>query len=184
MPPRLRAFPSVGLPGCGLSQSWASPVSVLPSCGPSRLWAIPFVGRSGSVSSVLAFPVVAPSSYSPGVYLGLPFWRTPVAPSCPSGAIFRRAPGLFWTSGCLLPAALAKLPDFFRRMPVVFSRRFPFRRHFLGGSPFSWIYARLFWAGGWQLPAAPVKLAVFLLNGRPTLPRGVSPERTPSCSLG
>ena len=52
-------------------------------------------------------------------------------------------------------------------MPVVFSRRFPFRRHFLGGSPFSWIYARLFWAGGWQLPAAPVKLAVFFVERAP-----------------
>ena len=96
-PSLLRASPSV----CGPSRLWALPVagcpglgppsvSGLPSCGPPRLWSIPFVATPVPCTPSSAFPVVAPSSYSPGVYLGLPFRRTPVASFRPPVVPFRR----------------------------------------------------------------------------------------------
>ena len=142
-PSRSWAFSVVGFPGRGPPRFRSFLVVGLPVCGPSRLSAIPV-----PCPLLLAFPVDAPSSYFPGVSLGLLFRGLPLRlldrPSRPSGASFRRAPGLFWTGGVLLPAVLAKLPGFFERAPVAFSRRFPFRRHFLDRCPFSWIYARLF----------------------------------------
>ena len=170
MPPRPWAFPVVGLPGCGLSRSWAPP-----GFGPSQLWASAFV----------VHPICGPPRFR--VLRRRPsrlLLRRHILEASIWVSFFVDPRCVFSTARCALPApffggrpvcsgrangccALRWLSCqiFFERMPVSCPRRCPIRRQFLDGRPFSWIYARLSWAGGWQVPAVPAKLAVFLLGG-------------------
>ena len=145
MPPRPWASPVVGLPGCGPSRLRAFPVVGPPGFGPSQLRAVPFVGQ----------PVCRPSRFRdlccwPSRLLlcrhifQASIWVFSTARRALPAPVFGGRPVCSGRAECCCPLCWLSCQIFFERAPVAFSRRFPFRRHFLDRCPFSWIYARLF----------------------------------------
>ena len=148
------ASPSVGLPGCGPSRLWAFPVVGPPGFGPSQLRAFPFVGQLVCRPSRFRDLCCWPSRLL--LLRDIPQASIWVSFLVDSRCVFstaRRAlpapvfggrPVCSGRAECCCPLCWLSCQIFFGRAPVAFSRRFPFRRHFLDRCPFSWTYARLF----------------------------------------